>query len=92
MNRRTMADTSGWITLAEHCSAAGAGFPVALRSGTTIPGYRRHPHLPHLKEAERGNPDGVRATGRPTVRRADTPAGAGGPRSERQRPKGNGNA
>ncbi len=45
------------------------------------PGYRRHPPRSNLVRVERGNPDGVLharwCAGKPTVRKAHSPAGVG---------------
>ena len=56
-------------------------------SAPPSPGYRGHPTRSYLSRAERDNPVGVRArvaSGGPTARKADPPAGAG--RSEKRMP------
>ena len=57
----------------------GPGFPLYSGANTGSPAHRRHPPRPHLRHAERGNPDEVcRATGsKPTVREAEPFGGAG---------------
>jgi len=53
---------------------------------TVAPGYRGHPRRPDLGCAERGNPVGVRDTGKPTARKAQTPGRKGW--SDKQTPAG----
>src|ERR1700730_13180097 len=51
--------------------------PVEGWKDTKLPQYRRRPPRSDLAGVERGNPDGVWETSKPTARKTETPSGNG---------------